>query len=1074
MRVHYQQHQGEMEQKTVLVRQLESECSKLRVDSSQNESKVESLTSEMQELHSAMASLHGEISVLQRELEEVNEKEQKVTNQKKEMALMLEMKEAELVKLKMEKDKLDVKNSTFEIKLTEANDKIRSLRDNQIRMENLQAEKDAMQSAISQMETRLKQQTSTNQELNGLLNKLHGDIQRLQQDLNDSRDENSQIGEAFRRQEEKMRHDIESLKKSKADVDSANVAARKECESILSDMTIWKERGETLQTEQRKQTKRIEKLEREKHELFIELGQKSKDYESINNELQNAETSRRETKQLHDELKAELELMKKKLTSKDDDNEKLQGEIREIKEASSERENRLREETARCEQVIESCRAQQRENANRVVDFSQKNAKLTADLSLAQDELDKLKTRLNSTDDVVNSANREKDEVVRELNNTKVRLQSLEDNVEELTAKLEAAEAEADDCRRLHQEGSESRAREATKQRQIFDDEMRRAKEMFQTELDEKTLAAANSRRQAEQHAERTVARARETFQRQIEELQAIRKREQADFSSRTAAITSAMEGLQRELREESIKSTAASEELFALREQLERNNRDDDSAERIQRLEREKARDRVKFEGMIQALKDDLQVLGEKLDRSEQQSNMLELQCTQEREGKASLLLKYRKLEEELTYQQNAFDSANQEGSQFKKQLRDLERKAAASLNAKDAEIQRLTRRGEVLSEAVNRLSVGGTVATNVATAALNEGFQGKSTVESTDVLFGDNMTSSIRSWNDSRFEHNSDQEDQIKYVAEKSIESTAFAPPPNQPEYVHNRSKASGRESESGSVPSVSEEMPPPVGNDVTAHLARVQNALDRRRGGNVARKSDADACFGRSILLQAAGLDGNGDDTDTPSGRSTAPQLSVQDDDDLSRVSNEEYSHKSRKKRIASAPGFMSPSLNSDRRAHQPVKTILGNITPTIKSKQSKGVTFDGGQPSQFLTEKEEDQSISDTGINQLTINPRPGSNESNYVQKMRENVDLYQNRASPSPSPVKNKGGGITYLPESKNDTLANSQKVGTSTKGSNSSRSKSTSSKTEKNGSSKSKKMSQHSGNSNKLAEKAYA
>lgn len=988
---HLQRFNSESDQKNAAIRQLEGECSRLRIDSSQKESKVESLLSEMNELHSAMASLHGEISVLQRELEGVQEKERKTANQKKEISLMLEMKEADLIKVKLEKEKVDVKNSTLEIKLSDANERIRGLNENHHAMENLTMERDSLQSVIGQMESRLRQQTSTNQELNGLLNKLHGDIQRLQQELNDSRDECSQIGDRAKSQEEKMRGEIQSLQSSKADLDAANLAARKECESILSDMTVWKERGETLQNEQRKQAKRIEKLEREKHELFIELGQKSKDCEAFSIEIQNTLASDRDSKQLHEELKAEHELLKKRLVSKEDDIEKLHKDIRDIKEAAFEKENKLREETARCEQVIESSRSQQRENANRVVDFSQKNAKLTADLTLAQDELDKLKAKVSAADDLINGALRERDESIRQHNATRVRLQSLEDTVEELTAKLEAAEAEADDCRRLHQEGSEARAREATQQRQAFDQELRRAKETFQTELDEKTLAAANSRRQAEQHAERTVARARETFQRQIEELQAIRKREQADFTSRTAAITSAMEGLQRELREESIKSTAASEELFSLREQLERNNRDDDSSERIQRLEREKARDRVKFDGIMQSLKDDLQVLGEKLDRSEQQCGLLEKRFTTEKEARAALLQKYRRLEEELNAQQNAFETANHEGSQFKKQLREVERKASATINAKDAEIQRLIRRGEVLSEAVNRLTAGGTGALKTSLTSQNHNSQ---IVPNSVDAVNDNVVAGLTSSTfsiDPVASSNDGLDEEAADLSEVAGGSYAAAPPPHRPAYP-------GR-SNSGEADEI---MPPPsVGGDVNAHLQRVQNALDRRRrdGGN---RSNNDASFGRSILQQAAGAE---------SGRSTAPQLNIQDDDDISKASNDDGSIKSqKKKRIVSAPGFTSP--HRDRRAHQPTTTILGNITPSTKARQSKGVSFNGSAPTQFLSEPTcDDKDSTDT-------KSRPTSGDSNYVQKMRENIELYHNVASPSQSPIREKGrgGGITYLEE----------------------------------------------------------
>jgi chromosome segregation ATPase len=864
-----QRYHTETEQKNSAIRQLEAECSKLRVDASQYESQKEALNSEMGELHSAMASLHGEISALQKDLQETQERERRTANQKKELSIMLEMKETDLVKLKVDKEKVDGRVVSLEQKIFALNERIAGMSESQGMVDNLMLERESMQSVITQMESRAKQQASTNQELNTLLGKLHSDVQRLQQELVESRDSNLNIMAKMDSKEESLKAELHSLQAYKQDLESANAAARKECEGLIADMLVWKERGEALQADQRKQAKRIERLEREKHELFIELGDKSKEAERFNADLQISQASIKEMKQSLDEGKIEIEALKRKISAKDDEISKLTSELLMLRETAEALNNKLKEEVARNEQVIEAARNQQRENANRVVDFSQKNAKLTVDLNMALGEIENLKQKLSSFDATLATAHSEKEEVIRQHNATRARLMALEDRIEEMVAKTEAAEAEAEEYRRLHQEGADARAKEALAQRQSFEQEMRKANELFQSELEEKNLALTNAKRQAEQNAERSIARARETFQRQIEELQAIRKREQQDFNARTAAVTSAMEGLQRELREEAIKSNAVSEELFALREQLENQNRDDDFGEKIQRLERERARDRVKFEGMIQNLRDELSVTTEKLERAEQQCDVLQQRVAAEKEARNSNLQKLRLAEEDFAGQQSLLDAANNEISNLKKQLREIERKSNTTLASKEAEITRLVRRSDVLSEAVNRLTAGGGSAAisslTAELAAINKAVPTQASVSNARGGLGGNPSSStaweqtsaseslIAGQSDGPDNYSSPQPTQAplrKHNSEIDLSSGTNIDS-NRPNSARKPKIPPTEASQMTSLQPTAKNAPPSAEDDVASHLMRVQNALDRRKNGN---KGPAPGELGRVIQAPA----------------------------------------------------------------------------------------------------------------------------------------------------------------------------------------------------------------------------
>ena len=86
----------------------------------------------------------------------------------------------------------------------------------------------------------------------------------------------------------------------------------------------------------------------------------------------------------------------------------------------------------------------------------------------------------------------------------------------------------------------------------------------------------------------------------------------------------------------------------------------------------------------------------------------------TAERELKASNQQALKKAKEKLRSLEGSSDASSSEVAALKKQLKDTERKFSSQLASKEEEIQRVSRRNEVLSEAVSRLtqmnSVGGT----------------------------------------------------------------------------------------------------------------------------------------------------------------------------------------------------------------------------------------------------------------------------------------------------------------------------------------------------------------------------
>jgi len=696
-----QKYQQDLEVKVATVRALEEESLRSKVQADEANARMESMALEATELHSAMASLHGEIAAQQRELDEFQEREQRSNRQKKEMAIRIEEKDVEIGRYKVEKRSMETKVAEMEKRLSDA-----AMQGNQLQfeansqVEQLVRERENVQGSLAKMSYKLKQQTGTQKELNALLSRMRLELAAAQDavTMEKSRADNAE------RDIRSMQIVVSSLEKAKIESDILIHRAEQEKVGLQSDLQQMSDNHAQLLSEQRKATVSLERLERERTELTIDLSGRVKDIESLRKIVESLQVEQEDLRAKLDHERMSKERALENNGSLDGELDRTKSDLRELQENVESLSRQLRESERMREQALEVSRAQQRENANRIIEFSQKNSKLASELSAKDDEISML--RRNREEVLVQGQDsiRERDDFKQQYYSARSRIQSLEDQNEETLARFEACKSEIEELRTALRREVASREQVVSSLNQKHEEIIANLTVRLEAEAEEKVSSALSSRKQTEERMERAMVKERENYQQQQLEIQAQRQQDADAHRSRLATLAKAMEGLQVELREEVNKNTVLSQELAVLKELAEVGS--GEMQERLNYLERERQRDRNRLEGQLADVKEQLRQQVEQKQQRDQLMSTIEQQLSREREARFTALQRVRAAEDEASNLTSQVDALTEECSNAKKQVRDHERKLALALQAKDAELARLTRRNEVLGEAVTRLT--------------------------------------------------------------------------------------------------------------------------------------------------------------------------------------------------------------------------------------------------------------------------------------------------------------------------------------------------------------------------------
>ena len=353
---------------------------------------------------------------------------------------------------------------------------------------------------------------------------------------------------------------------------------------------------------------------------------------------------------------------------------------------------------------LEVAKAQQRDHASRIVESNQKNSRLGTDLSAAQSTIDTLKKQIIDASSLISTYETEKDDIVKLQASTHSKLQSLEDKYEECAARLEASDAELEDVAQKLDSAVKTKHKELEDKERYFNVEMTNLMQKSKKEIEELQESLKSTKKQADVNLERSLNRARNSFQRQLEELQTSHHREVSDARNRVATVATAMEALQHELAAECTKSSEVMAELDMLRELTD--NKSSGAEETLARLEKDRTKERNNFENFISNLKNQVKSGNKTSSLLQQQLDTAIQQLQVEKDEKKKLENNLHNEEEALSKQILSTEALESEIFSLKRQICENDKKVAYQVQQKTDEIQRVTRRNEVLSEAVTRLT--------------------------------------------------------------------------------------------------------------------------------------------------------------------------------------------------------------------------------------------------------------------------------------------------------------------------------------------------------------------------------
>lgn len=191
-------------------------------------------------------------------------------------------------------------------------------------------------------------------------------------------------------------------------------------------------------------------------------------------------------------------------------------------------------------------------------------------MSTLHDEIASTKRLKDETIQELRECQKERDEARAQLVSARARIQTLEDQFEESSCRLESRKAELDelrsDIRREIQAKDVSLSNLKHEHEQIIFELTKK----FETETEEKNKAVSKVHEMQTSALEKALAKAKEMHQQAIEELQAHKHRDVVDAKSKLATVAKAMESLQNELRDETNKNKILMQELTVLKDLAE------------------------------------------------------------------------------------------------------------------------------------------------------------------------------------------------------------------------------------------------------------------------------------------------------------------------------------------------------------------------------------------------------------------------------------------------------------------------------------------------------------------------
>eukprot|EP00752_Nemacystus_decipiens_P003002 g2785.t1 len=535
------------------------------------ESRLESMTEEVGALHEAMAGLHGEMGAVQRELDGAKASQEKLTT---------DLSRAEGRHRKSQEN--------YSATLARAKDAEKRLRTETAERERISAELAKLSEASKQAKMektalsaeikRLKESegvhrgssdklAATNRELNALLQRLSADLE----DAKSAGESNSKRADATALEAGLREEEGRRIKEALAVTESKLAAEQREKGFLKEALNKSSAEVQARIADVDRQRGELELLEREKHDLILDV---------------------QERVRVHKEAKADAERYRERVEqaekmAKDEESAKLAAESNHTKvlddlsgarrEAAmrDERIEVLRSELANLrrtlEQTTEAAKSRDRENAQRLVQLSQANAKLSSESTSAR-------ARVVGAEEATEKAAHDLEDAKKTLEKSKEAGRRAAESVQRLEEELEVADARwtaaqgqlADATRREQRTAAEAKEqlREAleSKKKEI-DAALREA----ETHAQRRSVEAEANQRALERNHERAISALREEAKRKLVEEEAKRVREVTDARRKSKAVVEALQTLQGELRNSEAKGSGLERQVSQLSARMNR-----------------------------------------------------------------------------------------------------------------------------------------------------------------------------------------------------------------------------------------------------------------------------------------------------------------------------------------------------------------------------------------------------------------------------------------------------------------------------------------------------------------------
>ena len=179
----------------------------------------------------------------------------------------------------------------------------------------------------------------------------------------------------------------------------------------------------------------------------------------------------------------------------------------------------------------------------------------------------------------------------------------MEDQHEEAVARFESSKAEVEELRQELKSEVISRERALAALNEKHEEAINTMANRLENEAEDKSAIAEAARKGAEEKLSRTLSKEKDKHKQELEELQQLRQQDAEVQKARLSTLAKAMEDLQVDLREETSKNSTLMQELNVLKDLAEVGSTE--AQERVQYLERDRARERSRLEGQLQDLKE-------------------------------------------------------------------------------------------------------------------------------------------------------------------------------------------------------------------------------------------------------------------------------------------------------------------------------------------------------------------------------------------------------------------------------------------------------------------------------------